>query len=120
MTKMTQKDFYNAIIARLNGEAVQVSDADIIGFVNGRIAQIDKKNASRKVGLTDTQKENQALGNEIVAFMAQTPNKEFLVSDLRKHFGVTSQKITPIMGKLVEAGRVVKRTDKRVNFYQVA
>lgn len=116
---MTQKEMYNVIINALNGETVNVPTSDMIEFLNGRIAQIDKKNANRKTGLTETQKENIELGKQVLEYMNTQPTKEWLISEIRKHFGLTSQKLTPIMTSLVNDGKVEKIVEKRVNFYRV-
>lgn len=117
--KLTQKQLFNAIVAQLNGEATEVTVAEMVEFCQGRIVQLEKKNATRKTGLTETQKENQEWAEKFVAFMATQPEKAWLISEIRKEFGLSSQKVTPIMTKLVEAGRVEKHTEKRVNTFTV-
>lgn len=118
--KLTQKQLFNAIIAQLNGEVTEVSVTEMVEFCQGRIVQLEKKNATRKTGLTETQKENLEFAKKFVAFMATQPEKEWLISEIRKEFGLSSQRVTPIMTKLVEAGRVVKIVEKRVNFFKLA
>lgn len=118
--KMTQKEMYAQIVMALNGQETVATINEMIEFVNGRVAQIDKKNSNRKSGLTETQKENLEIGKQILEFMKQDTEKAYLVSEIRKHFGLTSQKITPILTKMVENNELEKITDKRVNFYKVA
>jgi len=115
--KLTHKDYYNAIIARLNGQETEISDADLITFTNGRIAQIDKKNASRKAEPNTEKLEN---AQKVLEWMRTDAEKKYLLSEIRKHFGFTSpQKTTPIITYLVDEGLVTRITEKSTVYYKV-
>lgn len=112
--KMTKKDYFNAILA-----IPQVSaNPELVDFINHELELLAKKNSSRKGELTETQKENIALGEEIVQFMAK--RELTTIAEIRKHFGVSSQKVTPIMTSLEKAGRINRTIDKRVSYFSVA
>ena len=42
---------------------------------------------------------------------------ELTVKDFRVHFGITAQKATPILNKLVEERKLSKRVDKRISYF---
>ena len=84
--KMTMTEQYEAIKALLNGETVEnYSTAKAIEFIDGRIAQVAKKNATptgeRKP--TKTQLENEGIKEQIVAVLA-TAEKPMSIGDMQK------------------------------------
>ena len=113
--KVTKRDNFNAL---LNIPEV-ASNAELVAFINHELELLDRKNKAKSGELTETQKENLALGEEFVAFIA-SKDHALTVAEIRKHFGLSSQKATPILANLVEAGKLVKTVEKRVSFYSVA
>lgn len=111
--KMTMTEQYEAIKALLNGETVEdYSTAKAIEFIDGRIAQVAKKNATptgeRKP--TKTQLENKGIKEQIVAVMADNGNP-MTVGEIMKELGIESnQKVTSLLTQLVKAS-AVKRTE---------
>ena len=112
--KITKRDNFNAL---LNIEEV-ASNAELVEFIKHELELLDRKNKAKSGELTETQKENLALGEEMVEFIAKA-GKELSVADIRNHFGITAQKATPILTKLVENGKLNKRVDKRVSYFSV-
>lgn len=112
--KVTKRDNFNAL---LNIAEVAAND-ELVKFIKHELELLDRKNKGKAGELTDTQKENLALGEEFVEFIAKA-GKELTVKDVRDHFGITAQKATPILTNLVEAGKLAKRVDKRVSFFKV-
>ena len=55
---------------------------------------------------------------ELVAFVDKA-GKELSIAEIRNHFGITAQKATPILTKLVENGKLAKRVEKRVSYFSV-
>ena len=102
--KLTKRDYFNSLLA-INEVA---SKPELVNFINHELELLEKKNKSRSNELTETQKENIELG------------KELTTKEIREHFGVTAQKVTPILTKLVEENSLTKRVDKRVSYYKVA
>ena len=111
--KMTMTEQYEATKALLNGETVEnYSIADAIEFIDGRIAQVAKKNATptgeRKP--TKIQLENKGIKEQIVAVMADNGNP-MTVGEIMKELGIESnQKVTSLLTQLVKAS-AVKRTE---------
>jgi len=119
--KMTQRDYFNAIIAMANGEPTKVPAEDIVAFANERISALDKKSANRKP--TKTQTENEVLKAVIFEVLekADAPMTvtEVIKADERLS-DFNTQKITSLMTQLVKAGAVVKTSEKRVSRFAVA
>ena len=111
--KMTMTEQYEAIKALLNGETVEdYSTAKAIEFIDGRIAQVAKKNATptgeRKP--TKTQLENEGIKEQIVSAIAEN-GKPMTVGEVMKELGIDSnQKVTSRLTQLVKAYKV-ERTE---------
>ena len=112
--KITKRDNYNALLNILE----VASNAELVAFINHEIELLERKNKAKSGELTETQKENLALGEEMVAFVAKA-GKELSIAEIRNHFGITAQKATPILTKLVENGKLAKRVEKRVSYFSV-
>ena len=118
--KITQKENYNAIINYLKGEPTDISVEDMVSFIEGRIALLDKKTANRKP--TKTQESNIALRDTIVDILTEmgTPiTASAILTDNRIVAGTSLPKITAQLTALVKEGRVVRTEDKRKAFFSV-
>ena len=113
--KLTKRDYFNSLLA-INEVA---SRPELVKFIEHELELLEKKNKSRSNELTETQKENIELGKEIVEFISKK-GKELTTKEIREHFGITAQKVTPILTKLVEENSLTKRVDKRISYYKVA
>jgi hypothetical protein len=115
-TKKTQRDFYNEI---LNGYALTDEQRE---FIEGRIAQLDKKATSSKGKETATQKANAELKDKILAEM--TEGRGYTISEMLKEFEccaeLSNQKVSAVMKQLVDAHLVVRTEDKRKAFFTKA
>ena len=107
--KKTQREMFTEIIAKLNEE----TDKEYIEFLEGRIAQLNKKSGS-KAKTDDTQEE---VKNMIVDALttAGKPmrNKEIAVLPAFLEKGYSAQKIQAQMTKLVHDGLVVRTEEKK-------
>lgn len=114
--KITQKEYYNAIIARLNGDATDISDTDIISFVNGRIDLLNKKSASRKP--TKTQEENENLKAVILnALNKEGKTVSEIIASAPELAGMNTQKITPLLYQLKAENKADKTTDGKKTLF---
>ena len=118
--KMTMTEQYEAIKALLNGETVEdYSTAKAIEFIDGRIAQVAKKNATptgeRKP--TKTQLENEGIKEQILSVMAENGNP-MTVGEVMKELGIDSnQKVTSLLTQLRKAKAVIRTEVKGVAYY---
>lgn len=106
--KKTQKDYYNELLANYD------LTAELQDFIQGRIDALNKK--AVKTELTETQKENLELAEEIYQWLLENPTGK-TSKHIASHFGKSSQKITPIMKKLVESNKVTFTLEKKTKVF---
>lgn len=114
-TKTTKREYFEMLL-KIDDVA---SSPELTRFVKHEIELLDKKNKSRSGELTETQKENLELANEILDYFAYR-NAELTVKEIREHFGITAQKVTPILIKLANDRKLSKRVDKRISYFKLA
>ena len=119
-TKTTQRDYFNAIKAMLNGEEITFSNEELIEFIDGRLAVLDKKSANRKTKVNEA---DEALKDATMAVLAN--GEKMTVSAIMQAddtLGAESnQKISAILRKLIAEDKVVREKDKKTTlFYAVA
>lgn len=115
--KITQKDYYNEIIALANANG----RADLAEFAQGRIDALAKKAGTKKP--TKTQEANVGVKNTIVDTLAQA-GKALTVTEIigtgALPEGTSNQKVTALLRQLVDEGAVTKTTEKKVSRFAVA
>ena len=106
------------ITERINGIAYDTLTEDDFNFLVERaLKSVRKSSGTRKP--TARQVENEALVPKILDFLgtAETPLTATAIGD---NFGLTSQRVTPILTKMVDTGSIVKAKDKKSTVYSVA
>ena len=119
--KMTMTAHYEAIKAMLNGEAVEnYSVEQAVEFIDGRIAQVAKKNATggeRK--LTKTQLENEGTKGVILEVLSNV-TEPVTIADMQKLStalgALSNQKITALVSQLAKAN-AIERTEVKGKAY---
>lgn len=118
MEKMTQRDYFNAIIAMAKGEPAQVPADEIVAFAEGRIDALNRKSENRKP--TKAQTENEALKaviyDALVAFGEPKTVTE-VIKGTDALVGLSTQKVSALLTLMQKAGKVDKVVDKRVTRY---
>lgn len=118
---LTIVEKYDVVKAMLNGEYKgEVSVADMVAFIDERMAQTAKKNSAKGGEPTKAQKEKMAehtaIENEVLS--AMVADTKYTVSDLVKLTSVDStQRLTPRLTALVDDGKVAKTEDKGRSYY---
>ena len=93
------------------------ANQDMVNFIDSRIAiQINKSNR-RSTELTETQKENLILKDKVYSFIANNPKCTAKI--IAQHFGISSQKLTPIVSKLLVDGSIVFETVKKIKYFTI-
>ena len=111
MTKMT---YVSALEIAINA----VTDVEVVEKLQTLKAQIEKKNsADRKP--TKTQVANDALRGQIVDLLGSGV-EPMTAGEIADKFGVSNQKVTALMSKLLEDGAVVREVIKRKAYFKVA
>ena len=91
------------------------ANQDMVNFIDSRITlQVNKSNR-RSTELTETQRENLILKDKVYAYVQANPKSTAKI--IAQHFGISSQKLTPIMSKLLVDGSVVFETVKKVKYF---
>ena len=117
--KPTQRDRY----AEIREILVSAGRDDLVEFVDGRVAQLDKKNSAERKP-TAKQVENAGFKADIVAFME--PGTQYLSADITKGVpsivaaGISANRVTAMLTQLVNDGAIVRTVDKRKSFYSLA
>lgn len=113
--KMTQKDYFNEIIALARAN----DRMDIVTFAEGRIEALNKKSGSKKP--TKTQEENVSLKEEIVSVLTSEGATVTEIQTKSETLGTLSnQRVSALLKQLVEAGRVVKTIEKKKSYFSLA
>ena len=117
-TKMTKRDYFNAILAVL----ATVEDTDVSGltaFVNHEIELLENKRSSTKP--TKTQTENLAVKETIVSVLKEI-GKPVTITEMQKHSAdlaeFSCQKLSALLKQLVENDKTItKVTEKKKTYF---
>lgn len=116
-SKMTKKDYFKVLKEIVKGNEREV---ELVAFIDHEIELLAKKSA--KSGMTATQKANAEIMEKIVNALA-VMNKPVTVTELQKGFAeldaLSNQKMSALLKKLVDEGRVVKTIDKKKSLFSL-
>ena len=113
--KMTQKDYFNAIIEVLKENGRD----DLVVFCEDRIDKLSRKSTSKKP--TKTQVENDVIKVTILDVLTELDaptTATAIATDPRVN--VSNQKVSALLRQLIESGEVVKTTDKGRSYFSLA
>ena len=118
--KITKRERFEMIKEIVLNACVE-NEAEMIEFIDNEINLLNKKRASG--AKTATQKENEVLVERLYEVLAEI-GRPVTVSELQKEndeFGAMSnQKVSALMKKLTDAGRVTKTPDKKKSYFSIA
>ena len=120
--KITKKEMFAQVIAMANGEPVTVTPDEIVAFAIHEIELLEKKANSKSKKETAKDVEDSRLMSIILTHLTETGNKltvSELMTEVAELDGLSNQKVSALMKKMVDAGRVVKDTDKRKSVFSV-
>jgi hypothetical protein len=116
-SKMTKKDYFKVLKEIVKGNEKEV---ELVAFIDHEIELLVKKSA--KSGMTATQKANAEIMEKIVNALA-VMDKPVTVTELQKGFAeldaLSNQKMSALLKKLVDEGRVVKTIDKKKSLFSL-
>ena len=117
--KMTKKEMYN-LIATLNAD-----NTEIVEFCNHEIELLDRKKSNGNAKAN----EKMEYAVELVYNALASVNKSVTVSELiaetdlsalvNESGVVSTQKVSALLKKLVDSGKVAKYTDKKKTYFSV-
>ena len=93
------------------------ANQDMVNFIDSRITLQTNKINRRSTELTETQKENLILKDKVYSFIANNPKCTAKI--IAQHFGISSQKLTPIVSKLLVDGSIVFETVKKIKYFTI-
>ena len=112
---MTKREMF-AHIASVNS-----ADAEIVDFCNHQIELLDTRKVSKTP--TKTQKANEGLIEQIALDLAKF-DKPVTVSELLASGegleGLSNQKVSALLRKMIESGQVVKTMEKKKALFSLA
>ena len=100
--KYTQRDFLTDVI---NG----VFNDTVTAYARERLNKLDEKNEKRKAEASANQLKNAKLLDDFVAFIAEQEEPQ-TTTEIARHFGLSTQKVAPIMANGVKTERVTETT----------
>jgi len=120
--KITKKEMFAQVIAMAQGKEVSVSADEIVAFAEHEIELLNKKAGTKSKKETANDAENARLMEVIVETLTGS-EKAMTVSELmtaNAELGeLSNQKVSALMKKLVDGGRVHKSTDKRKSVFSI-
>lgn len=123
MTKRTNKEMYSALLSIV--AVAEISDVDRIemtDFINGKIAQIEKKATTVTPSKAKAEAEKTAFAELVYNSLVKIdrPVKiSVLIAETPELAGITTQKVTPVLTKLVNDGKVERLTVKKDKLYSI-
>lgn len=120
--KITKKEMFAQVIAMAQGKEVTVTADELVAFATHEIELLEKKANSKSKADTEKAVTDSKLMSAIVDHLTET-GKALTVSELMTEVaeldGLSNQKVSALMKKLVDADKVVKATDKRKSVFSV-
>ena len=118
--KITKKEMFAQVIAMAEGKEVTVTADELVAFATHEIELLEKKANSKSKADTEKAVADSKLMSAIVDYLTET-GKTLTVSELMTQVaeldGLSNQKVSALMKKLVDADKVVKTTDKRKSYF---
>lgn len=117
--KMTKKEMFN-LIATLNA-----SNQEIVDFCNHEIELLEKKKSNGNAKANEKmEKSVELVYNALVSAGVPVSASELIakggLEELENEFGVVStQKVSALLKKLVDSGRVEKFIDKKKTYFKI-
>ena len=112
--KMTQKDYFNEIIAL----AQENGRDDLVAFCEDRIEKLSRKSGSKKP--TKTQVENEGIKDTIVEVLGEIAPATATMIATDPRVNVSNQKVSALLKQLIEVGTAVKTVDKGKSLFSLA
>lgn len=100
MTKMTKREFYNAILA------IESISADVREYAEASIQKLDETNAKRSSKQTKTQLANEPIKAKILEILSTAPMTSAVLREKFVSSGeeISVQKVSSLCRQLVEEG----------------
>lgn len=118
--KMTKKDWFAMVVAVVENSESE-KKAEMIEFLNHEVELLSKKNS--RTGQTKTQKENEVLLGQLELALAEFTRpvtiSEFMKESSHEVATLSNQKLSALMKKLVDGGKVDKTVEKKKSYFSL-
>lgn len=115
--KKTKKDLFNEVLAIAEVQA----NEELVNFINHELELLSKK--ASKSGSTKTQKENENIMETILQALEEI-GRAVTITELQKEneemAQYSNQKLSALIKKLLDAGKVAKIVDKKKSLFKIA
>lgn len=127
MNKKTTKKEYFGMLAEVVANSGVDNMQELQDFINHELELLNNKAIRKTSGETPTAKENQAIAEIVMVNLAEpkTISELLKVQELADYItiagkNISNQKLSAICNKLVENGKLVKSTDKKITKFALA
>lgn len=117
--KATQKDYFNGLIAYLNGEDTNFTNEEFVEFLEGRIAVLNKKSANRKTKVNEADEELKDAVIETLTALGEPSTVSALMKANERLGAESNQKISAILRKLIADEKVLRDKDKKTTLFSL-
>lgn len=117
--KVTKRDYFAGVRAIVEASTAANKD-ELIAFIDREVELLNKRNASRTGKPTKKQTENEALVEHIYDVLVDLKEAATInaIQDADETLSdLSGQKVSALLKKLVDAGRVVKSYEKKKAYY---
>lgn len=122
-TKMTKKDFFKLLVGIVEKTENFDKKIETLDFINHEIELLNKKSSAPGKKKTAHIKENEEL-MELIGIALELFGKPVTVTTMIKENAemskLSSQKLSALLKKMIEAGKVVRTVEKRVSYFSLA
>jgi len=122
-TKMTKKDFFKLLVGIVEKTENFDKKTETLDFINREIELLNKKSSAPGKKKTAHIKENEEL-MELIGIALELFDKPVTVTTMIKENAemskLSSQKLSALLKKMIEAGKVVRTVEKRVPYFSLA
>lgn len=121
--KKTNKEMFTILLALVaNANIAETDKNELSDFINSRITQLEKKASTPSKADLAKAELNNRIASDIIAGLTEL-DKPVKISELIKSYTplneFSTQKLTPILSKLVADGKVTKTVVKRDTLYNI-
>ena len=121
--KMTKKDFFKLLASIVEKTEDFDKKTETLDFINHEIELLNKKSSAPGKKKTAHIKENEEL-MELIEIALELFGKPVTVTTMIKENAemskLSSQKLSALLKKMIEAGKVVRTVEKRVPYFSLA
>lgn len=122
-TKMTKKDFFKLLVGIVEKTENFDKKTETLDFINHEIELLNKKSSAPGKKKTAHIKENEEL-MELIGIALELFGKPVTVTTMIKENSemskLSSQKLSALLKKMIETGKVVRTVEKRVPYFSLA